>query len=335
MSFCTSTSDSSKAFTIWCLTGCLLTAVTWLILIIGQLGAPHVENLWVESTYAKKEALTRDSGAPKTLIIGGSGAMFGLDSQLLSQHLSSNVINLGVNAGLQAPWIAHYAGRNLQPGDSVIFALEYPLYYYDDKLNHVALSYTLSHPELLKSLSPAALLNIYWSASLKRIIEGYQGIPGDFNLVLGTYGPHNIGPRGDQVNSSNTQRAIWMQEGLQAHPGEQYGRRFNGRVPNITFWQTLRDQVQQAGGCSTFIPPAMMYNSRYDQPVEKEFYDRLTERLAGTGIQLMGQPRDFFYSMDNFFDTNFHLTSEARQQHTQAVLPLLDSFKQCLQRVSH
>lgn len=331
MNFFISTSDSHRTFCLWVLAGFLLTAVAWVLLIIGQLGLPHAENMWVKSTYEKKQSLARQDDTPKVLIVGGSGAMFGLDSQQLTNYLSSNVINLGVNAGLQTQWIAHYANKTLQPGDSIIFALEYPLYFHSTKLNHVALSYSLSHPEILNSLSPITLIDAYWSVSLKRIVEGYRGVPDTFNVALGTYGPHNIGPRGDQINSTKAQRAVWMQEGLEHHPGEAYAERFATQKLDITPWLELATKVKQAGGCTAFIPPALMHNERYNKQKEKMFYDNLAERLNKAGIKLTGQPRDFFYPMDDFFDTNFHLTAEARQRHTQSILPLLQTFKQCLQ----
>jgi hypothetical protein len=237
---------------------------------------------------------------------------------------------MGVNAGIQTPWIVHYAKQAITPGDNVIFALEYPLYHFDRKLNHVALSYSLSNPDILMELEPKSLISIFWGSSLKRVYEGYIGLPKNFDLSKGLYGPHNLNERGDQMNNMTNMQASWMSTALSTHSGENYSARFITSPPNTAPWQDLANKVKQQGGCIVFIPPALMHHPRYEQEPEKSYYDTLTQRLYKNGIELTGKPQDYFYPTTYFFDTNYHLTHEARKIHTMRVIQLLTDFKNCI-----
>jgi hypothetical protein len=81
--------------------GLMLWLAGWLVLIAGQLGQAHPDNVWVEEAYALKlAAAERLRGTEKVLLVGGSATMFGVDSAQLAEHLGKPVVNLGVNAGL-------------------------------------------------------------------------------------------------------------------------------------------------------------------------------------------------------------------------------------------
>jgi len=240
------------------------------------------------------------------------------------------VFNLGVNAGLQAPVIEYYARQVIRPGDHVILALEYNLYHFRRDLNQVFMDYLLSHPALMRRLPPDIWLQVLWKTSMQRVLQGYRGVPDDFDLSSGLYGPHNQTSQGDQMNSALSQREVWMEEALARHEGERYGARF-GQDLDLSLWLNLVDDVTAAGGCAVAIAPPMLYHPRYvNEAAEAEYYTRLPELLLGHGMPFRGDPYGFMYPVEYFFDTNFHLTQEQRSQHTLRVASLVsDAFSEC------
>ena len=52
--------------------GLVAWSVAWLLMIAGQLGNAHADNVWVKGAYAHKVAVARQyRGQKKTLVVGG------------------------------------------------------------------------------------------------------------------------------------------------------------------------------------------------------------------------------------------------------------------------
>lgn len=295
----------------------------WSALLAGQLGQPVAMNQWVEQSYARKLALADALTGPRALIVAGSGALFGLDSAVLGEALGRPVINLGVNAGIQSQYLRHYAYQAIRPGDWVVLPLEYPLYHDRHRANLVFSSYWLSHPGIRSlELSPVQLARLFWFTSLGRVLEGYRGLPEGFH-VEGLYGPHNFNERGDQVNSEAARQEIWMHEAVSGAAAHDYGAQASAWHANWDHWRAFRQVVEARGGCVLFIPPALLDRPQYHVGDELDYYRRLPDEARAEGLNFWGEPLAFMYPEAWFFDTDYHLNAEARQEHSRRVARLL------------
>lgn len=321
---------SRNSFLVALLLGSASVSVAWLALLAGQFGRPVAIDQWVAQVYAKKLELADAVSEPRVLVVGGSGALFGLDSSILSETLGRPVINLGVNAGVQSQFIRRYAREAIRPGDWVILSLEYPLYHDRHKVNFAFNSYWLSHPGIRSlELSMVQLAKLFWFTLLERVADGYLGLPVDYR-VEGLYGPHNLNEHGDQTNSEAARQEIWMREAVENSTVHDYGAQASRFQANWDRWAELARAIEALGGCAVFIPPAMLDRPEYHAGVEYEYYAGLAAQARAHGLDYHGEPLGFMYPMERFFDTNYHLNSEAREQHSGKVATLLaDAFSDC------
>ena len=302
------------------------------LLWYGQLGNRHPNNAWVESAIAVKLGIARQAGSPKVVLLAGSGTMFGVDSHRLEQKYHVPTVNMGVNAGISLPAILQTAKEGIGPGDLVILPLEYPLYNLDEPVSRTLVDWMNGHPEMLPWLAWEKALKVIVQTPFSRILEGYRGIPDGF-AVNGFYGPQHFDGRGDQTDSSRSRRTAGDVERVRSLPPERYGQlQDDGRYA----WATLtsfRDWLLQQGACPIFVPPPMAFRESYRSVSrEYDFYTELKERAREQGLFWLGDPYQAMRDENDFFDTNYHLVDEAREQYTQLLIDWLGDTprKRCM-----
>ena len=106
----------------------LFTAGVYLLLFRCQFGPYVPAEYWLREVAIVKQQLCRETPSPKVLILSGSNALFGFDSDRLAHFLERPVINFGLHAGLSLEYLLNRYDLSLKPGDWVILPLEYELY---------------------------------------------------------------------------------------------------------------------------------------------------------------------------------------------------------------
>jgi len=99
---------------------------------------------WIQSLYQRKEIAARRAppDQPRLFIVGGSGALFGVDAELMEKKLHCPVINFATHAGLGMEYLLDRARRALRPGDRVLLCPEYGLWIQPDTArDELAVSY--------------------------------------------------------------------------------------------------------------------------------------------------------------------------------------------------
>lgn len=298
-------------------------AVLWGVIVWSLAGRAHVHNQWVAQAMAHKLAIAAAVDGPRVLVVAGSGAMFGIDSGMLGDALGRPVVNLGVNAGVLAPYIIEHARQALRPGDWVILPLEYPLFHDEGMTNRQFIDFYVSHPLPAAQIGLWRWVKLLWSVPVERVLQGYRGLPEGF-VVGGLYGPHNLDARGDQMHSARALRSDAMWASVVHSAPEAYGRRAWWGNASWARWRGFADEVHALGGCAVFVPAAMLMRETYlRDDVEHAYYASLPAQARQHGLMYVGAPLDFMYEADSFFDTNFHLTSEMRAVHTGRLAALL------------
>ncbi len=320
----------ASRFVLGLILGLGLIVGLWLLLALGQAGRPVPTTQWIEKAYAHKLALAEAIKQPKLVVVAGSAAMFGVDSGLLEQAVGRPVVNLGVNAGVLAPYIQHYARQAIKPGDWVLLPVEYPMFHGRYAINYPFLDYWWGHPALRHiDINTAQLAQVAWLTPLSRVLSGYRGLPEGF-AVSGLYGPQNLDQRGDQVHSEAAQQQVWMRELVERSGVESYGAQAHRWDANWASWKALADEVTAAGGCALFVPPPMLDRPAYHQGRELRYYRSLPAQARAHGLNYVGSPLDTMYPIERFFDTNYHLNAESRQVYMQQLLSWVKpGFAQC------
>jgi hypothetical protein len=75
-----------------------------------------------------------------------------------------------------------------------------------------------------------------------------------------------------------------------------------------------------------------MFKREYvERERESWFYRELPAAARRNGLYYLGDPREFLYPTDWFYDTNYHLVAEKREVYTRALIALIgrDPFTNC------
>ena len=106
----------------------LLLGLIHLSVFFYQLGAPVQAEYWLYESAIVKHNLIAAIKEPKLVVLGGSNALFGIDSTLVEHTLGIPTINLALHAGLSFEHLFQEAQQYLQPHDHVLLAIEYYRY---------------------------------------------------------------------------------------------------------------------------------------------------------------------------------------------------------------
>ncbi|MDD3835367.1 MAG: hypothetical protein PHS42_07815, partial [Sulfurimonas sp.] len=137
----------------------------------------------------------------------------------------------------------------------------------------------------------------------------------------GLYGAHNIDARGDQVGAMAAAKSEAIRGELDALVANDYGQRYR---EDALAWDYLGEFVawcEARDAEVVFMPTTMLFFDEYKES-EKElwFYENLPEEVRKRGWRFVGEPFEYMYTKEHYFNTDFHLTSEARERRTREMI---------------
>ncbi len=261
-----------------------------------------------------KAAALDQAASPKIVLIGGSGAAFGFDCELLEkQLLGYRAVNFGLYAGLGTTVMLELALPSLNSGDIVIFSPELSKQTLSDWFD--ALSMWQAAEE-----NPALLLRLdasRWQDMLAAFPQ-YAAQKARFSM-LGT------GPDGSGIyaRSSFTEKGDILSSLRPANqmPGGWDGNmplRFDKDLPTEDFIRRVNDFTEACRKKHVrvyfrFCP----MNASAMQAEEWERMDAFTERLrASLTCGLLGSAERALMAPGWFYDTNFHLNGAGAAVNT-------------------
>jgi hypothetical protein len=300
----------------------------WIVVVMGQMGAPSSMSQWVYDAYKKKDAIASSIEGKKILIVAGSNALFGVDSQLVSGAFGLPVVNYGVNAGIELPSTLFMAQRVIQRHDIVIMPLEYPMYSYTGEAGVQMIDFVLSRESgFLSRLTLKEQFYIFWHVSVARVFEGY--FKADNKPVkAGLYGAHHIDGNGDQIETDVSFKTDPMFAEIENHHKnpEMYGAAFDA---DALGWKYLDAFVQWCDKREIkviFMPSTLLRNEVYlNDKKEKMFFETIAKRVRSRGWMFVGNPYDYMYDESSYFNTDFHLIDSARKRRTEQMIEDLKS----------
>lgn len=325
----------------------LLLGLIHLSVFFYQLGAPVQAEYWLYESAIVKHNLIAAIKEPKLVVLGGSNALFGIDSTLLEHTLDIPTINLALHAGLSFKYLFQEAQQYLQPHDHVLLAIEYYRY---PRLNPYSLWFTNQmmtwDTAFFWKLPTLEKIRFILSVPMHRLIAGaiaevFRERAGIFDQrrlsspeqVIQRHAQHvrtisdtpiiysalNLDRHGDAVTSRNT-----------LVDDEDYGLT-KPFVYSERVWDEFRRFAQYCKDrdISVYIawPPAMK-NIKLDFGSESAhaYLQDLMIQLHATQLPTLGLPQEFQYDREFFSDTANHLTPLGRSVRTQALLHYLKQY---------
>lgn len=317
---------------------CLITlSLVWIQGITTQLGTPTATSRWVFDAYQLKLQAAEQITVPKVLVVAGSNAMFGMDSEQLSEYWQRPTINMAVNAGLGLDYILAQAQKVARRGDILILPLEYALYLDGGEANSQIIDYVIGRDSAYwNALTYDQRAQYIIGMAPERWIQGLRK-QADSPVNSGTYGAHHLNAVGDQTFSGREHQQEHDRAAIAVAASPKKAWTYGERtLQEDGAWERLRQfskWAQQNQICLVAAPTALLFHESYKNSlVERRFYESLPDRVRSLGIPYVGKPFDFMYPADHFFDTDHHLQDWARTIHTQQLVERLRQSPQCTPR---
>lgn len=311
----------------------ILVAALWAgigLMRLGETADPDIRR-WCDFVELKKY-LGRQTPSPKIVAIGASNVIYGLRAGQITAETGVPAVNSGLVFSLGIDIITATARAELMPGDIALLSLEYAFFEnrdYNgemvrkelagcDRAAFAGLPLT-EKAKVLLAQGPVETARVYWR-KLRRGLSGAPASAGppDLSLVDG----NNMNAAGDFLQNQAARVTPEMRAALRDNPAGgriDFSLRSPGAraVADFARWARDRDVTVLATW-----PPSYWLRRDLAEPGLR----RLEAFYASLGIPVLGRATDTMLPLDDFFDSNNHLTAEAAYRRTEALIGLLRPY---------
>jgi hypothetical protein len=301
-----------------------------LVLFSTQIGLPSESSRWIDESYSLKTARIRSISGSKIIIVSGSNALFSLEAREIEKQLGVPVVNYATHAGLQLDYLLYKARQIVSKGDIILLPLEYDLYNYQGETTGTLADYISSRDSQFLMSNYKLYFNCAFSFSICDLVfrNLYRFWPED--RIVGYYDASYLDAWGDKTN---TQRSLIQRtdiEGLRSLKPSNFVFNENSHASAVLvdFIDNCRDRDVQV----VFTYPTFLYFDAYKSASFLENAEKLRKFVESHGAVFIGNPYDFMFPMEDFFNTAYHANEVGRSLSTARLIPLLRDYLDSSQR---
>ena len=281
------------------------------ILVVGYVFGPHVARVDYFRAVADKHARLDSLPSPKVIIIGGSNATFGIDSERMEQVLCRPVVNMTIGAGLGFQFMCNELNGHIGPGDLIIATLEFSAYTKSVKDNETHILVADRAPVAMAAIPWYRRPRIHLGLAIMRCQAAWKYMTGEWEGEVSdkVYRADGFSEQGDLLlHLGLPQRGPdRQQEVIHELPV------FNPQILPIA--QELVDSAKANGAEVVFTWSAVASSSqRYD------YAETIRGRMTEAGFPLLGIPEDYTFPDTAFHDTHYHLRETCRGIRTERMI---------------
>jgi len=324
---------------------CVLMSTCHVVLVVGLGRVPIQAEYWLAEVIALKRHLAQNISLPKTVIIGGSSAFFGVSAEALARSTGTPVLNQGLHAGMSLESLLVHARAVIRTGDLVVMALE-PKFYTDDRTrtpwmirnaiawnpdsgldgcasDRVAFAFTVA-PHLLLEMGmaklgewrrdPAVLKRIRARSAAQETAQPLNGPP----VKSFSYSPTNVNSHGDIMNTQGTPKRY---VGKPADTSLPVALSAHARSTLSTFIKEMNER----GARLVFVHSPYMFITPPDPHQVGKSDEEFQHQVVGLG-QFIDRRNDLLFPKECFFDTQYHLNHAGRAQRTELLAHSLRAY---------
>ncbi len=156
----------------------VLAPILYVLLLLFQLGSWHGADWWLRDIITLRRALYADilrdmpPEASKTLIVAGSGSLFGVDGGLITEATGTETLGFGLHAGLDLDLLLAQASRSIDANDKVVMPLEFELYHRLRPTDLTAANFLAYFYKDAGAIPPRHLPALFLAAKPVTVVEG-------------------------------------------------------------------------------------------------------------------------------------------------------------------
>lgn len=282
------------------------------------------ENHFIGGIKQKHELLEK-TAAPRIILVGGSGVGYSIDSELLAAKTGREVINMGVFAQFGLRYMLEEVKADIQQGDVVIVIPEYSHFYYLFEGWRGWNELLLVYPKALIYLTSMNQVKAIGRAFPRFYRQKMKTLGKNLAAKLTTGGAANTAYNvtGDYIAHLDSEEIFDLTEtGLFHQFVDTAKLRLNKAV--VPALNNFQKELAQKGATVYFsyptIPQPQFNNS---QKFIERVADNITEKAT---FKILNQPAQEVQSLDDFYDTVYHLKRDGRTQRTKRLINYFDSF---------
>lgn len=314
----------------YCIVLCLLYYVCFLI----QCGNNITAAWWLRDSFEYKQYLSRIIPSPKIIIMGGSNALFGINSKVIEDITGYNVVNFASHAGLDINFFYLKIKEYMNDGDIIVMPLEYEYYFYDDKQTQWFTDNMMAwgQEDYLSKIGFVELIKFIFHVPKQQIYEGilkrekknqlvdkdiiidniansiYSGWHGYSYKSLNKHGDINL-----DAEPTNTLLTIKKK-------GVHYIEKGSPSKHFLKFFTKISKFVEQRHGKLILTWPTSMINKDFDLSKGNHLkgVSEFVDNLGKDSITIACDPLLFNMEIQYFFDTKYHLNKKGayiRSEH--------------------
>lgn len=145
----------------------------YLLLYFFQLNASVGADYWISNAYKYKDYRAKSIQSKKIIIIGGSNALFGINSEIIQRITGYPVLNLAMHAGLDMDYFYYKVKQHIKKEDIVVMPLEFTYYTQGDDTTNLFSNNMMSWGRnYLYQLSLTDFLKFFLVAEPDRVLVG-------------------------------------------------------------------------------------------------------------------------------------------------------------------
>lgn len=330
----------------------LILTLGYISLFLYQLNAPVKAGHWLRNVYVVKNYIAQNLESPKVITVGGSNALFGINSAMIESAMGIRAVNFASLSTFPIQYHIYKLKKILNRGDTVILALEFNQYELTTQYNTQFVNDVMAwDTDFFWSLILLEKIKFILSVSPKRIMEGVLSkvlvnkldeatrsarrssdpalimkliknhwtknfiLPNDYSL---SYDFRNLNKYGDTINNFGS----FLKEDI-----NDYGLS-NNFFYSPTTWKTLTEFKKYCHNKNiklfiTWSPTAINKALDFNKKITQKKIDEIIANIKTVGIEILGEPNDFNYEKEFFFDTYDHLNNRGRNIRTKKILELL------------
>lgn len=290
------------------------------LLIIGVV-LPYNKDGYIRAQKYKMDYLAAPNRKPSVVILGGSNAAFGYDTKQLNEALPMPVFNAGLHAGMGMKFFLDDCSQYLKKGDILVFSPEYDQFYGDlndgqSEMTDAFYLYRCHYPGIM-SLKQMESVIKNTPAYLRQKIE--------YNLFAlahlktdPVYTLSSINKYGDVTWHWYHDRAHGKPSGRGLDNGSSS---FNGSA--FTYLVARLNDLKKKG-VTIIMYPAAFEQEAFDCSVKSIKY--ISEKLRRAGFPYACAPKECSFTMEDFYDTDYHLNHQGALLHNKHLIGVLKNM---------
>jgi len=326
----------NKGFLVWVVAFVALFSALYVLAFRLQAFGYAPSSWWVKDVYHYKEWLAEQQPSPRILVLGGSGAMFGVDSAALNEATGLPVVNLSTHALLSLDFLLETVEPHLRSGDLVVMPLEHYYFFapeqrtlwfinnmlawgWDGYLDRKSL---MENFDFLRAVPPGRIVQGLWGMKRRIPLTKPEQIV-EFGSQAGSEGNWN----GYSYKSMNetAEYSVGLPRQDKLVEEIKRGWSFFSKPPTNAFIDKFKEIEQitsDAGARLMLVWPAHARNPRFDMS-NPEHLARNDRRflgpLAAAGVTIHCSPGLFNYDLKFFYDSEYHLNRMGRALNTDTL----------------